>query len=97
MKERSLSSLVATAAQSKTSRRFYDLSDESSSSPLVSNAKKKSKLPQLNEEENVSPREGAIMVTYARRQVNQIYFGTAANLPNENYSCKFRSFMSIAP
>lgn len=79
MKERSLSSLVATDAQSKASRRFY-LSDESSSPPLSGNAKKKLKLDQLKEEENMGIREGSIMMTYARRQVNKLYFG---------YCCKF--------
>ncbi|XP_078164313.1 E3 ubiquitin protein ligase DRIP2-like isoform X2 [Carex rostrata] len=69
VKERSLSSLVATDAQSKASRRFY-LSDESSSPPLSSNAKKKLKLDQLKEEENMGIREGSVMMTYARRQIS---------------------------
>jgi hypothetical protein len=90
---------VAAAAQSKTSNRLYDLSDDSSSPPdLIANAKKKSKHTKLKEEENMGPCEGPIMVTYARRQVNQLYFDSVKILLKEQYySCKFRSFMLIAP
>jgi hypothetical protein len=72
VKERSLSSVVAAAVQSKTYNRLYDLPDDSSSPPLIGNAKKKSEHTKLKEEENMGPCEGSVMTTYTRRQVNQI-------------------------
>ncbi|KAJ4796420.1 E3 ubiquitin protein ligase DRIP2 [Rhynchospora pubera] len=68
VKERSLSSLVATDSQLKASRRIY--SSDDSSTPRSSNVRKKSKLAKLKEEENTGPRDEPVMMTYARRQTN---------------------------
>ncbi|KAJ3702748.1 hypothetical protein LUZ61_006453 [Rhynchospora tenuis] len=68
VKERSLSSLVTTDSQLKASKRTYP-SDEPFT-PRSGNARKKSKLVQLKEEENMGLRDEPVMMTYARRQTN---------------------------